>query len=600
MKILHVILPLSFLIASCTSLPEADFYEVEGTLSINPSVTLPADGWSPAQTQFYSYLISEKLENRSGLISMSVYFRTPGSYELWILSGREPDTSDQHPIIQVTDSQGIIITKSRIEIPNHERLRWLNLDTDGFSVIVDVDRPGVYNISVESGGENGIKIGKLHLSLNGENQPEGIGLIPTSNPRIDPMAVKRDHHVEIPPSSAFGLIAGGNSDQYSSFTEAGIAICHWWDQSDHYEHIDSIHNLNVIDFAKDTSELFDLFEFSRNEDNLRGFFLANAVELNNAEIKQYPALWFSDSELTGFDQLKRQIAYLSDPAEPLYEIPYFAAMPEWGLSLDSITPSDELMMRWIQFSAFSTLMAIPFPSGEISNRVLDQLTFYSSLREELLPYIYSYTLRSRTARVKHVTGDTNHPNQYLFGYELLVAPVVEEGTEDRFVWFPDGVWYSYWDGERFVGGQTWAVDTPIDRIPVFVRAGSIIPKAKTKRDAGELDIVIYTGSSGTFRLYKDDGESLNYWQGVFSTTAFRYFEQPNYATFTIGARVRGFKGQFDEVSYRLRFKFMESPEEITVNGEDLNVQRFWDEESNEVVIPWTQPANVRSEFQFRF
>ncbi len=600
MKILYIILPLSFLIASCTSLPESDFYEVEGVVSINPSVALPTGGWLASQTQLYSYLISEKLENRSGSISMSAYFQTPGSYEFWLLAGREQGASDRHPIIQITDNQGIIISRSRVEIPDHERLRWLNRDSDGLPIIVDADRPGVYTISVESGGAEGIKIGRLHMSLNGENPPRGMGLIPTSNPRVDPTAVKRDHYVEIPPASAFGLIAGGNSDQYNSLTEAGIHISHWWDQSGYYEHVDSIHNLNVIDFAEDIEDLSDLFQFSKSDDNLRGFFLANAVELNNAEIKRYPALWFRDSELTGFDQLKRQIAYLSDPAEPLYEIPYFTAMPEWGLSFDSMTPNDELMKRWIQFSAFNTLMTVTLPSAEINERVLDQLKFYSSLRTELFPYIYSYTLRSRTARVKHVTGTTNHPNQFLFGHELLVAPVVEEGAEDRFVWFPDGIWYSYWDGERFDGGQTWAVNTPIDRIPVFVRAGSIIPIAKKERDGDELDIVIYTGSSGTFRLYKDDGETLNYWQGVFSTTAFRYFEQPSYATFTIGARVRGFEGQPDEVSYRLRFKFMESPNEITVNGEELNGQWFWNEESREVVIPWTQPANVRSEFRFEF
>lgn len=600
MKFLHYILPLFVLFASCTSLPEADFYEVEGVLSIDPSVALPADSWSPTQTHLYSYLISGQLENRSGSISVSVYFQTPGSYELWLLGGREPDMPNQHPVIQITDSRGIMISRSRIEIPRHERLRWLNRDTDGLPIVVDAENPGLYTLSVESGGEEGIKIGKLHLSLNGENPPEGMGYLPTSNPRVDPTAVKRDHHVEIPPADAFGLIAGGSSDQYNSLTEAGIPISYWWDQSGHYEHVDSIHNLNVIDFAEDIEELSGLFEFSKTDESRRGFFLANAVELDNANIKRYPALWHSDSTLSGFEQLKRQIAYLSDSAEPLYEIPYFAAMPGWGLNFDTNTPTDELMMRWIQFSAFSTLMAVPLPPGQISDQASDQLGYYTSLRTELFPYIYSYTLRSRTARVKHVTGDTSHPHQFLFGNELLVAPVVEEGAEDRFVWFPEGLWYSYWDDERFEGGQAWAVDTPIDRIPVFVRAGSIIPKAKKGSDSDELDIIINTGSPGTFRLYEDDGETLSYWQGDFSTTAFRYFEQPNYATFTIGARVRGFESQPEEVSYRLRFKFMESPTEITVNGEELDDRWYWDEETEEVVIPWTQPANARSEFRFGF
>lgn len=589
----------AFYTASCNTLPEADFYEVEGTISLNLYSALPLEGWTSSDTAFFPHIVSVSLDDRKGDVSQSIYIQTPGSYQFWLLGARLLDTAGTNPIVQITDQDGIILTRSSIEIPQHERLRWLTHTTEGFPIQVDIDNAGLYQITIESGGERGLKIGKLHLSLNNENPPQGTGFTSTSNPRLNPLDEKSEHYIEIPPAAAFGLLSGGSSDQLESLTAAGIPISYWWDQSEEYEYVDSVHTLHIADFAQNLSDLSDLFEFSKDSENSRGFHLANSVELHNSDIKRYPALWYKDKNLTGFDQLQRQVTYLSDPTELLYEIPYFATVPEWFLNSESSPRSDELLARWIQFSAFSTLMTFPMPAEPLSRPVLDQLKRYTTIRTELFPYIYSYTLRSRTERVKHVNGEMNYPNQYLFGNEFLVAPVVEEGAEDRFVRFPDGLWYSYWTDESFDGGQTWSVNTPMNDIPVFVRAGSIIPKWDKVSENDEMDIVVYTGSSGTFRLYQDDGETTNYRNGEFSTTAFRYFEQPDYATFTIGARVRGFEGQSDEVSYQLRFKFMETPSDITVNGNSVDRWLF-DEENDELVIPWSQSANERAEFHFVF
>jgi len=110
-------------------------------------------------------------------------------------------------------------------------------------------------------------------------------------------------------------------------------------------------------------------------------------------------------------------------------------------------------------------------------------------------------------------------DEYMFGPAFLVAPVTEQGTTSRDVYLPAGAdWFNYWTNERVKGGQTIKVDAPIDTIPLFVRAGSIIPMGKPIENTGEKQdlakVLVYPGANGAFTLYNDDGNTYDYEKGV--------------------------------------------------------------------------------------
>jgi alpha-D-xyloside xylohydrolase len=111
----------------------------------------------------------------------------------------------------------------------------------------------------------------------------------------------------------------------------------------------------------------------------------------------------------------------------------------------------------------------------------------------------------------------------MFGPAFLVAPVTEQGATSRAVYLPAGTaWYNYWTSERFDGGRTITVNAPIDTIPLFVRAGSILPLGEAIESTSQTQKVwkvrVYPGSDGDFALYQDDGKTYGYENGKFQVT----------------------------------------------------------------------------------
>ena len=107
------------------------------------------------------------------------------------------------------------------------------------------------------------------------------------------------------------------------------------------------------------------------------------------------------------------------------------------------------------------------------------------------------------------------PNEYMYGYAFLVAPVTDQGATHRSVYLPAGSdWYNFWTNERLRGGQTVEADAPIDVLPLFVRAGSIIPLNSEVQSTAEpqtlASIRVYPGADGRFDLYEDDGTTYAY------------------------------------------------------------------------------------------
>jgi alpha-D-xyloside xylohydrolase len=127
----------------------------------------------------------------------------------------------------------------------------------------------------------------------------------------------------------------------------------------------------------------------------------------------------------------------------------------------------------------------------------------------------------------------NDPNvadigtQYMFGPAFLVAPVTEQGQTEKNVYLPAGTdWYNFWTDEKLAGGQWVKVAAPIDRIPVFVKAGSIVPFGtdiqSTATKQGIAQVKVYPGRDGSFDLYDDDGVSYDYEKGKGTTTRLQW------------------------------------------------------------------------------
>jgi alpha-D-xyloside xylohydrolase len=210
----------------------------------------------------------------------------------------------------------------------------------------------------------------------------------------------------------------------------------------------------------------------------------------------------------------------------------------------------ELYVRWFQFGAFLPVFRSHgtdtpreiWQFGQPGDRMYDTLVKFARLRYRLLPYIYSLagaeTHRAQTM-LRLLAFDFRHdPNvydiadQYMFGPALLVCPVTRPGGGDvprtRPVYLPAGTaWYDFWTGQRYEGGQTIHADAPLDILPLYVRAGSVLPLGPHIQHTGEQltapwEVRVYPGADGSFAVYEDEGDSYHYEQGAYSWLALRW------------------------------------------------------------------------------
>ena len=201
----------------------------------------------------------------------------------------------------------------------------------------------------------------------------------------------------------------------------------------------------------------------------------------------------------------------------------------------------EIFVRWLQWSAFCPVMRVhgTWYAKEpwmFTGEAYDIIVSYIKYRYRLLPYIYSvawmvasedYTMMRPL--VMDFQGDEealNIGDQYMFGPSIMVSPVTEP-TNRRRVYLPRGVeWYDFWTGERLSGGRYVMVDAPLDKIPLHVKAGSIIPLGPFKGNAMEpenpIELRIYDGADAEFRLYFDDGETYDYEKGEYCIIPLRW------------------------------------------------------------------------------
>ncbi|HEX5184427.1 MAG TPA: TIM-barrel domain-containing protein [Allosphingosinicella sp.] len=270
-----------------------------------------------------------------------------------------------------------------------------------------------------------------------------------------------------------------------------------------------------------------------------------------------------------------------------------AALDEWR----------ELNLRWFQFGAFSPLFRShgEFPHREIyeiapaGSAMERSMVYYDRLRYRLLPYIYTLAADTWFADGTIMRGLVmDFPadralwginDEYLFGHDLLVAPVTVFKARTRPVTLPAGAsWYDFYSGHFFTGGQRIDADAPYEHIPLFVRAGSILPIGPELQYAAEkpedpITLNVYTGADGHFSLYEDDGTSLGYQRGAFARIPMRWNERTR--TLTIGARQGAFPAMLQTRTFRIRWITPGRP--LDLDAADIEVR--YDGAAQEVKAP---------------
>lgn len=237
--------------------------------------------------------------------------------------------------------------------------------------------------------------------------------------------------------------------------------------------------------------------------------------------------------------------------------------PYWGSDIGGFYPNQELTgelyARWFQFGAFcpsfrshgrtwwvhlpwgwggSALGPLegnryPLPS-ELNNPAIEPvIKKYTELRYQLMPYTYSLTWEARNTNLPLMRSLWLHYNddkksatagdEYLWGRDLLIAPIYKPGVTTREIYLPAGDWYDWWTNEKTRGGKSISKSVDLSTMPIYVRAGAIIPFDPIRQYTGEkvnepTTIRIYKGANGQFTLYEDDGISLEYLDGKYTLT----------------------------------------------------------------------------------
>ncbi len=332
-------------------------------------------------------------------------------------------------------------------------------------------------------------------------------------------------------------------------------------------------------WVDDGDELFPAARLARNRmywdgpladrPNVRPF----SIQRNGyAGLQRYGFLWSGDTN-SQWATLRTQIADGINTG--LSGIPYWGTDTGGFFSTRELTA--ELYVRWFQFSAFCPLFrshgrtwklrlpwgwnmgnvgpveddpaVLPAADQLHDDRVEGICRKYLELRYRLLPYTYSAVWQTHRTGLPvmrslwlSAPGDARAMavgDAYMWGDSLLVAPVYERGATERTVYLPRGRWYDFWTDAAVAGGDELRAATPLDVLPLFVRAGSVLPMGPVKQYATEhvdapLEVRVYPGADGKFTLYEDDGVSMEHERGASSVIEFAWNDAERSLTVRLG------------------------------------------------------------------
>lgn len=308
----------------------------------------------------------------------------------------------------------------------------------------------------------------------------------------------------------------------------------------------------------------------------------------NIAAHRYTLQWTGDTE-SDYASLKREIR--AAVYSGVYA-PYPYTSTDLGGHKGTLTV--EQYARWVQFGALSPIFRLHCGEGftrdpwDYAAPAEDVVRKFVQMRMRLLPVFYA------AARKNYETGepilrrlDLEYPNyseaarddQYLLGKNILVAPMADPGTA-RSAWIPPGTWINVWDGTTITGPVTTTVTASLEKMPIFVKRGSMLALAPTMQHTDErawdniaLDIYPLPGQTSTTEMYEDDGVSNAYKNGAFRKTAFETSVNNSTRTITvrIGAANGSYAGSLNNRSWKLRVRTPSewgniTPTNVTVNG----------------------------------
>ena len=257
-----------------------------------------------------------------------------------------------------------------------------------------------------------------------------------------------------------------------------------------------------------------------------------------------------------------------------------SGIPYWTTDIGGFvfgSPSDpafrELFIRWFQYATFNPILRVHGTRNPDENELWSYgpdaqaiLVSFDRLRYRMLPYIYSlawkttseaYTpMRPLVMDFRTDPRAQNAGDQFMFGPAFLVSPVTDSDATTRQLYLPAARWYDFWTGSAIEGGRTINAVAPLERLPLYVRAGSILPLGpdeewSTEKAADPIELRIYRGANGDFTIYEDENDNYDYEKGANATIPLHWDDASH--TLTIGDRKGEFPGMPQSRAFRVVF-----------------------------------------------
>jgi len=255
-----------------------------------------------------------------------------------------------------------------------------------------------------------------------------------------------------------------------------------------------------------------------------------------------------------------------------------SGVPYWTTDIGGFTdgnPDDpayrELFVRWFEFGTFCPIFRVHGTRATNQNELWSYgadaqeiLTRYDTLRYRLMPYIYSlawqvthagYTLmRPLVMDYRDDATARNIGDQFMLGPALMATPVTDPGEDRRRVYLPKAGWTNFWTGESAPGGKFVVTAAPLETLPLYVRAGSIVPMGPAMDYTGQaaedpIELRVYPGADADFTIYEDDGLTYDYENGAYATIPIHWDDARH--TLTLGARQGGFPGMLERRAFQI-------------------------------------------------
>jgi alpha-glucosidase (family GH31 glycosyl hydrolase) len=351
-----------------------------------------------------------------------------------------------------------------------------------------------------------------------------------------------------------------------------------------------------------TNKVF--YEYTQDHTKKRGFIFSRYGGLAS---HRYPA-YFTGDTYAQWEVLAYEVPFTARGGNVL--MPYITHDIGGFIGNESF----DLYARWLQFGVFSPFLRLhsdienpkdgnarmPWTYGD---KGVDLAKKFFRLRYNLIPYIYTYSrmateqalpiVRPMYLEYPSASKSYSAPYQYMFGKELLVAPVTDSSGMKE-VFLPAGEWFDYFTGQKYSGDKTIKEKYPLDRMPVFAKGGAVIPmqtnmQYSDQRPLDTLVVDIYGSQAGSFNLYEDDGVSLEYKAGKYAWTPI-VFSKSGRNELSVGPTKGEFTGQPQVRAYELRFHGVGKPASVTVNNRkaDLGAKSgegwTWDKDKSVVIV----------------